>query len=82
MVEENVEALKGELYSFVHSGRKKNGIKARYVLSNLKKICHSLRMEILADLKSMPKAKRNISEEALRVAKEKRQKTIANKKRK
>jgi len=76
MLEDNFDILKTEVYIFAFKSKKKAGIQARYVLSNIKKICHSLRKEINDDLKALPKPKRNISQEAIDAAKIKRRITM------
>lgn len=82
MLDENIELLKGEMYNFAYKGRKKSGKQARAILSNIKKLCHNLRMEINDDIKALPTPKRNISPEAIERAKAKRRATLAAKKNK
>ena len=75
MLEENLEMLKGELYTFEFKARKKAAINARQILLNIKKLCHNLRLEINDDIKHRHVVKKNITPEAIAIAKEKRRKT-------
>lgn len=80
ILDDNMDRVKYEVNDFKTKGHKRSAINARAILMNIKKMCHILRGKIMTDIKSMPKRKRNDSEESLAVAKEKRKKTIAEKK--